>query len=161
MNFIVCLIVIDCLKVAHKWALFNNMCVIITILSALRPTATVSDCLESLTFPDERAARAAARAMSAARRVTSVVPQCSAGAHVRTTLLLRPHARASDLYLLAYYETGQRARPHRLLRHVFRFKPIVGTFFHIFHLHFNVFAIIFLHTPISFSILSSFDKVMM
>ncbi|XP_061385966.1 trafficking protein particle complex subunit 8 isoform X3 [Danaus plexippus] len=75
-------------------------------------------------FTDERAARAAARAMSAARRVTSVVPQCSAGAHVRTTLLLRPHARASDLYLLAYYETGQRARPHRLLRHVFRFKPI-------------------------------------
>ncbi|CAH0724853.1 unnamed protein product, partial [Brenthis ino] len=71
-------------------------------------------------YSDERAARAAARARSAARRAAHV-RVCGAGA--AAALLLRPRARAPRLYLLAYYETGQRARPHRLLRHVFRFNP--------------------------------------
>ncbi|XP_059050449.1 trafficking protein particle complex subunit 8 isoform X2 [Achroia grisella] len=44
------------------------------------------------------------------------------GAAARARLLLRPRASAPDLLLLAYYETGERARPYRLLRHVFRFR---------------------------------------
>ncbi|RVE41110.1 hypothetical protein evm_014240 [Chilo suppressalis] len=71
-------------------------------------------------FTDERAARAAAwRATCAshARPAASDVPR---GACARLRLLLRPRALPA-LHLLAYYETGDRARPYRLLRHVFRF----------------------------------------
>ncbi|XP_046960546.1 trafficking protein particle complex subunit 8 [Vanessa cardui] len=78
---------------------------------------------EPPSFSDERAARSAARARAAARRTWRVAPRLAPAAPARAALLLRPHARASRLLLLAYYETGQRARPHRLLRHVFRFDP--------------------------------------
>lgn len=83
-------------------------------------------------IPDERAVRAAARARAAARRVTAVGVR---GAGAAATLLLRPQARTPRLYLLAYYETGQRARPHRLLRHVFRFNPIVSILTSLFFLY--------------------------
>ncbi|XP_069359904.1 trafficking protein particle complex subunit 8 [Maniola hyperantus] len=74
-------------------------------------------------FSDERAARAESRARAAWRRVSLVAARGSVAGAARATLLLRPHASAPRLYLLAYYETGQAARPHRLLRHVFRFNP--------------------------------------
>ncbi|XP_023939464.1 trafficking protein particle complex subunit 8 [Bicyclus anynana] len=74
-------------------------------------------------FSDERTARAEARARAAARRVALVAAAGAAAGTARATLLLRPTARAPRLYLLAYYETGQGARAHRLLRHVFRFNP--------------------------------------
>ncbi|XP_039753731.1 trafficking protein particle complex subunit 8 [Pararge aegeria] len=74
-------------------------------------------------FSDERAARAESRARAAARRVTLVSAHGVAASTARASLLLRPHARAPRLYLLAYYETGQGARAYRLLRHVFRFHP--------------------------------------
>ncbi|XP_026758904.2 trafficking protein particle complex subunit 8 [Galleria mellonella] len=44
------------------------------------------------------------------------------GAAARARLLLRPRSTAPELLLLAYYETGDRTRPYRLLRHVFRFR---------------------------------------
>ncbi|XP_050666465.1 trafficking protein particle complex subunit 8 isoform X2 [Leptidea sinapis] len=70
---------------------------------------------------DERALRAYSRNMAARRRVSAVCCGVSAGGATCTSLALRPHTAASALYLLAYYETGLKARPYRLLRHVFRF----------------------------------------
>ncbi|CAH2050377.1 unnamed protein product, partial [Iphiclides podalirius] len=81
---------------------------------------------EPTTYPDERAARAASRAATAgrhARLVAASVPAAAAAACVRAKLVLRARRRAVALRLLAYYETGLRQRPHRLLRHEIRFEP--------------------------------------
>ncbi|XP_072943715.1 trafficking protein particle complex subunit 8 [Epargyreus clarus] len=75
---------------------------------------------EQLTSQEERGGGRAAAA--AARRARRLLAGAAPGACSRAALLLRPHARAPALYLLAYYETGVRERPYRLLRHVFRFK---------------------------------------
>ncbi|KAL4712641.1 hypothetical protein ACJJTC_007938 [Scirpophaga incertulas] len=70
---------------------------------------------------DERAARIQAWKRTAARHTFLAADVVGRGASVHVRLLLRPHALAPALYLLAYYETGDGARPYRLLRHVFRF----------------------------------------
>ncbi|CAG9796623.1 unnamed protein product [Diatraea saccharalis] len=69
---------------------------------------------------EERAARASAfRAASYSHVSRAAVAVCRGGS-ARARVLVRPRATPA-LYLLAYYETGDRARPYRLLRHVFRF----------------------------------------
>ncbi|KAM3967553.1 trafficking protein particle complex subunit 8 homolog l(3)76BDm [Aphomia sociella] len=80
-------------------------------------------------YSEERVGRAAAwraRAALHARPVGGSTASGGAavrsGAAARARLLLRPRAAAPELLLLAYYETGERARPYRLLRHVFRFR---------------------------------------
>ncbi|XP_075972327.1 trafficking protein particle complex subunit 8 homolog l(3)76BDm [Anticarsia gemmatalis] len=81
-------------------------------------------------YSDERAARAAGWRAAAARHVLAAGAGGGAGAggvlargaSLRRSLLLRPRAGASRLLLLAHYSTGLRARPYRLLRHVFRFR---------------------------------------
>lgn len=73
--------------------------------------------------PDERAARAAGWRAAAARHVRGAGDVLPRGHTRRTRLQLRPRR---DLLLLAYYRTGLRARPYRLLRHVFRFKVTVS-----------------------------------
>ncbi|XP_047506030.1 trafficking protein particle complex subunit 8 isoform X2 [Pieris napi] len=70
---------------------------------------------------DERTARAQLRLQAAQRRVRCISRGADAGIGCTGTLLLRPHSAASTLYMLMYYETGLKARPYRLLRHVFRF----------------------------------------
>ncbi|XP_037298483.1 trafficking protein particle complex subunit 8 isoform X2 [Manduca sexta] len=73
------------------------------------------------TFADERAARAEAWRAAAARHVRGVARALPRAGAVRARLLLRTRAALPDLRLLAYYHTGRPQRPHRLLRHVFRF----------------------------------------
>ncbi|CAK1539980.1 unnamed protein product [Leptosia nina] len=72
-------------------------------------------------YSDERSARLHLRSQAASRRVSRVCEAASAGTGGNATLLLQPQSSAPTLYLLAYYETGLKARPYRLLRHVFRF----------------------------------------
>ncbi|XP_049881251.1 trafficking protein particle complex subunit 8 [Pectinophora gossypiella] len=78
--------------------------------------------LDPPAYPDERAARAAAWRAAAARHARRAAGAVARGGCARAALQLRPRARAPALQLLAYYETGSRARPYRLLRHVFRFR---------------------------------------
>ncbi|CAG4964933.1 unnamed protein product [Colias eurytheme] len=72
-------------------------------------------------YTDERSARASLRSQAAQRRVVPVSRAAGAGAGATASLFLRPNSNAPALYLLAYYETGLKARPYRLLRHMFRF----------------------------------------
>ncbi|XP_047034378.1 trafficking protein particle complex subunit 8 [Helicoverpa zea] len=77
---------------------------------------------EPPSYSDERAARAARARAAAARHVRGVCARLAPRAAARARLQLRPRAPAQPLLLLAYHDTGLRARPYRLLRHVFRFR---------------------------------------
>ncbi|XP_050555044.1 trafficking protein particle complex subunit 8 [Spodoptera frugiperda] len=79
---------------------------------------------EPPTYSDERAARTGSWRAAAARHVRCVRGGLARGAAARARLQLRPRAPRAALQLLAYYTTGLRARPYRLLRHVFRFKVL-------------------------------------
>ncbi|KAI5640553.1 trafficking protein particle complex subunit 8 [Phthorimaea operculella] len=81
---------------------------------------------EPVVYPDERAARTAAWKATAVRHVSRAATGVPRGGFVRARLQLRPRVHAPALCLLAYYETGAPRRPHRLLRHVFRFNVTVS-----------------------------------
>lgn len=90
---------------------------------------------DGMLFVDERAARTGSWRAAAARHVRCVRGGLARGAAARARLQLRPRAPRAALQLLAYYTTGLRARPYRLLRHVFRFKVLVSTAFTITTCH--------------------------
>ncbi|CAH0695186.1 unnamed protein product [Spodoptera exigua] len=78
---------------------------------------------EPPSYSDERAARTGSWRAAAARHVRALRASLPPARSARARLQLRPRA-PRPLLLLAYYTTGIRARPYRLLRHVFRFKVV-------------------------------------